>query len=130
MIWRRKESIKNVAPLQNYFYVSFSNFSATFCQYEGKHSFFIFHFFLFFFLNVFVAFVCFFLLFLFSLKVCYLPNTNFGKMRKDGSSACYWFSFLSQTLHVERLCCCTLCDVWVHHLLNYWGEQLICSTKL
>lgn len=35
MIWRRKESIKNVAPLQNYFYVSFSNFSATFCQYEA-----------------------------------------------------------------------------------------------
>ena len=37
MLATRGESFAPVAPLINYFYVSLSNFTATFCQYEGKY---------------------------------------------------------------------------------------------
>jgi len=35
MLVYRKESLANAAPLKNFFYVSLSNFAATFCQYEA-----------------------------------------------------------------------------------------------
>jgi len=36
MLAMRKETFRPAAPMQNFFYVSLSNFSATFCQYEGQ----------------------------------------------------------------------------------------------
>lgn len=38
MLAYRRESFAPVAPIVSYFYVSISNFSATFCQYEGMTS--------------------------------------------------------------------------------------------
>lgn len=35
MLFQRKESFAAAAPIQNFFYVSLSNFTATFCQYEA-----------------------------------------------------------------------------------------------